>query len=223
LNYLQLCQRMVRESGGLSGSGPSAVTGQVGEYANVVDWIASAWLDIQREYRSAWRWMHQSFTLTISSGDAVYTASDAGLTDLRVWDVHSIKMYQSGVADEFFLDYLPYDQFRATYLVGTQSTGRPQHFTVQPDNSLRFGWVPDGTYYVSGQYWQTPVTLAANTDTPGMPSHFHDMIWQLALMKYAVSDAVGEIYAGMQTSYNMLHGELVNDQLPDMTQAEPLV
>lgn len=167
--------------------------------------------------------MNQSFSLTLSASDAVYTAADAGITSLRSWDRDSIKLYQTSVADELFLTYLPYEQFRATFLFGTQSTNRPDHFTIQPDNSLRFGWVPNDTYYVTGQYWQAPVTLSADDDTPAMPSHFHDMIWQLALTRYAVSDAAGEIYAGAMAEYKRMLRELELDQLPELSMWSPLV
>ena len=46
MTFLELCRRLAREVDA-SGSGPSAVTGQTGENRRIVDWVASAWQDIQ--------------------------------------------------------------------------------------------------------------------------------------------------------------------------------
>jgi len=48
MNYLQLCQDTVRESGTISGDAtPSTVTGQSGRLLKVVTWVAKAWQQIQ--------------------------------------------------------------------------------------------------------------------------------------------------------------------------------
>ena len=41
MNFLDLCQRLVRETG-IADDGPATVTGQIGDFGRVVDWINDA-------------------------------------------------------------------------------------------------------------------------------------------------------------------------------------
>ena len=75
--YLEICKR-VRQEAGIAGTGPASVLNQTGEYKRVVDWVASAWEDLQNK-RSDWLWMQGDFTfVTIASQDS-YTPVEAGI------------------------------------------------------------------------------------------------------------------------------------------------
>ena len=56
--YLQLCQKL-RQECEVGGTGPSAVTGQTGELARLVTWIADAYTELQQEYD--WLWLRSEF------------------------------------------------------------------------------------------------------------------------------------------------------------------
>ena len=55
MNYLQLCQRLVQETG-IADSGPANTAGQVGDYGRITFWVNDAWLKIQ-SMRANWHWM----------------------------------------------------------------------------------------------------------------------------------------------------------------------
>ena len=49
MNFLSLCQRL-RSEARIPGTGPSSVTGQTGELAKIVEWITTAYEDIQANH-----------------------------------------------------------------------------------------------------------------------------------------------------------------------------
>lgn len=215
MTFLQLCQRL-RQEAGISGTGPSAVTGQTGEMKRVVDWINAAWMDIQIDH-IRYDWMKGSFTLTLAGSDAEYAASDASITDLREWDRESLKVYETSTADETELTFVPYDEFRSAYMVGTIPTGRPEVFTVKPDKTMRFWPTPSGTFTVTGEYHKAASEMAADADEPGMPDEFHMAIVYRALQKYARYESAPEIYDDAKEEYRRMRNALRINQTGEMT------
>ena len=72
--YLQLCVKL-RQEVLAAGTGPSAVTGQVGEYKRIVDWIAQADEEVQQE-QDHWNFM---------TGDLNFnTVADVGSEPINV-------------------------------------------------------------------------------------------------------------------------------------------
>lgn len=222
--FLELCQSM-RQEAGISGSGPSAVTGQTGMLKKVVDWVALAWLDIQ-DSRSDWLWMNQEFTFQTIASTGNYTAASLSITDFGEWERDSFRIYltSGGVAGESELQWIDYDTWRSVYGIGTQTESEPHCFTIKPNKSIQLAPIPDGIYTVSGDYRQASVTLAANGDTPGMPSRFHRLIVYKALMYYGANEGAPEVYADAQEKYRVLRNALIRDQTPELIYgAEPLV
>ena len=66
MNFLDLCQRLVQETG-IADGGPATVTGQTGDMARVVDWINDSWLKIQ-SMRADWNWAWGTGTATLNAG-----------------------------------------------------------------------------------------------------------------------------------------------------------
>ena len=80
MDFLSLCQRM-RQECGISGSGPTTVVGQSGNLQRIVDWVNTAWIDIQTTNQD-WGWMRASASFTTVSGQATYalgTGTGTGL------------------------------------------------------------------------------------------------------------------------------------------------
>lgn len=221
MTFLELAKRL-RQEAGVSGTGPSTVLSQTGEMKRLVDWINTAWLDVQQDMPD-YNWMKGSFTLTLSSTDPEYTPGNASLADHRAWVNRSLKVYTTSVADEEELGYIPYDEFRSLYMVGSVATGRPFCYTVTPDKSLRFFPTPDATYYVTGEYQKTASEMAADADEPGLPAEYHMAIVYRALMKYARYEAAPEIYEDAKAEYKRMMTAIKLDQLPDIQMGGPLL
>ena len=103
MNFLELCQRVRQESGGVSGTGPTTVTGQSGQLKKLVTWTNAAWRELQLMHDD-WLWKRKDFTLTLSASDNDYAAADCtpAVTDLGEWDLETFRIYQTsaGVSDQ---------------------------------------------------------------------------------------------------------------------------
>lgn len=219
--YLELCQR-ARQECGIAGSGPTTVLSQTGDLKRIVDWVNTAWQDIQTR-EDTWQWMRTGFSVNLTAGQREYTPAQCGITDFASWNIEHIRVYKTTTANEYTLTYLTYDDFREIYMRGAIPSTRPAFFTISPSKSLIFYPTPDQVYTVYGDYYTTPTQLSANTDTPGMPVRFHDLVWYGAMRKYAMFEAANEVYQFATQEYNRLMRNLEQDQLPDMPMAEPLV
>lgn len=218
--FLELCQKVARESGTVSGTLPSTVVSQSGRLAKVVYWTNDAWRQIQNR-RNAWLWMRAEFTGTLTSGAPRYTAAGSfSLTRWAAWilEKDTVTIYKTslGVADETQLLYMPWHQYRRSFERGTQTSNRPNFYSVSPAGELCFGPRPDDTYTVRGEYRKSPQALAANTDTPELPDRFHEIVAWYAFILLAEHDEAGLHIAVAQRRFRDLMNDLERDQLPQI-------
>lgn len=226
MNFLQLAQRL-RQEAGVPGSGPSAVTNQTGELKRLVDWINTAWEEIQNLH-TTWRWMRQTATVTTSASDGSYSLADFGIEDsFSYWYPESFTIYRQsiGKSDERDLNWIDYDSWRRLYDFGSVATtdGQPVDFSIAPDESIVLGHRPDGIYVVKGQYQSGAVALTADDDTPGCPGRFHMAVVWKALMYYGEFESAPEVYGRGKNNYGTFLSALETSQLPPLTLAPPLV
>jgi len=219
--YLQLSQRL-RQEAGISGTGPSTVVSQTGEMRRVVDWVNSAWLDIQMD-SPYWDWMRDDFSFVTVANQRSYTPVQAGITTrFGRWNLDSIGLSSGSQNDETLLDETSYRSFRFMYIVGPQTVGRPVSVTAMPDQSLGLGHTPNAVFTVRGEYWKTPQSLSVDADIPEMPEQFHEAIVYRALMLYARYESAAEIYSDAEQNYKRWMGQLRDHQLPGVTLSGPL-
>lgn len=225
MNYLQLCQRMRQESGGISGSGPTAVTNQVGEYKSVVDWVQSAYEDIQNLHPD-WDFLRTDLSFQTIANASTYVKTAIGADEQGEWIPDSFRSYltSGGVSGEGFMQWMSWDSFRNTYLIGSMrsTTGFPQIMAKKPDTSLIFWPIPNAAYTINGEYFKRPQFMTANTDIPIIPVKFHMIIVWRALMYYAGQNNAPEIFAVAQKEYRRLLNLLQASQLPQMSWAGAL-
>ena len=221
MNYLALAQRL-RQEAGISGAGPTTVTSQTGEMLRVVDWILAAYQDIQNAHTS-WRFLREDFSFSTIASQQEYTPAQAGITDMADWIKEGISLYSS-VADEQFLDYVPWDFFKANYWIGSHRTteSRPTVVTVTPANSLALWQLPNAIYTCRGEYYKTTATMTVDADIPNIPTRFHMAIVWKGLMYYGAYAAADEKYVHGKNEYIRLVRQLELDQLGDFTYGEPL-
>ena len=223
MNYLALTKRLRLEAA-LSGTGPASVVGQTGEMGRLVEWIAAGYNDIQTAH-ATWRFLRSDFSFSTIASTQTYTPAAVSITDLAEWIRESVSLYSS-VADECFLEYIPWEEFRSGYLLGTNRSteGRPSAVTVKPDNSLTFWQIPNAVFTVNGEYFQTPdVMTVADASEPNFPARFHMAIVWKALMYYGAYAAADEKYTHGEREYNRLMAQLEFDQLAKLSWGEPLV
>jgi len=237
MTFLELCRRVAKESGTIPGSNqPATVTAQTGRLGKVVDWVATAWDDIQRR-RADWLWMQDEFSGETLSGIPSYAPDGAeiGLTRFAEWRVRrytgsdsDITIYRtaSGVEDERGMLWLPYETFRRQYMRGAASlvTGYPAYVTIEPNRNLRLHPIPDGAYTIKGRYEKSPQTLSEDAHVPEMPSQFHMLIVWEALTRYlAIEDESAGQIGGWERNRSAIDFDLCASETPKTTFAESWV
>ncbi|MFA7269933.1 MAG: hypothetical protein WC073_11360 [Sterolibacterium sp.] len=230
--YLALCQKL-RQNCSDSGTGPSAVAGQSGELKRYVDWVADAWTAIQND-NEFWKWMRKSCYCDTVAADGAYAYTDftdtvslAAIARFSRWYTgrNQFKCYLSsgGVAGEYFLQWMEWEDFKFIYRKGTQTDGQPVHYSVDPTQAIVLGPIPSAVYRVSGDYQIGPQTLSADGDIPEMPTRFHDLIVYEAMAKYGGNRVAVEAMVRANAEGTPLRAALELDQLPRMRLGRALV
>lgn len=226
MNYLQIAQRLQQEAA-MTGTAISTCVGQSGDLKRIADWASMAWTDIQTD-NPDWSWMRKTVTFNTVANQGTYVpTTDMSLTDFASWRNHSFRLYltSAGVNNEFLLTQWDYDSFRDYYLLGSRRVtyARPVNYAVTPEKNIVLGLPPEGIYTVTGEYFKTPVTLAADADTPDMPSRWHMAIVYRAMMYYASYESAGEVYAVAEKEYRRIMDKVRIDQGPRITFAGSLM
>lgn len=216
MTFLQLAQKLRRKCR-VTGSGPSALTGQSEEYLRLIEWTNEAYMDILRAHTD-WRFMRASATCNTVQGQATYSPSvDFALTDFGYWaldyesgDTFRNYVTATGTNSEIFMDVMDYDTWRDTYQYGAfrQTYTRPIVVALAPDNSLACGPVPAAGYTLSGDYYRVPAEMVNATDTPVIPNQFQMAIVYKAMMMYGTSEAAPEVYDDGQANYDKIMRQL---------------
>lgn len=235
MNFLQICQRTASECG-VAGVSPSSVVSQSGDNLRIVNWCATAWDEIQG-WHFNWRWMRSRFTFDTTASDDTYEYGDA--TDVltaaaidrfaRWWVLDEEGYYNifcyltsAGVGTQSRLPFIAWSSFRQTYKLGSQNNGYPAWVTVDPQNNLVFGPVPDDTYTISGEYQRGRQVLSVDADEPDMPSQYHMLIVYMAMQKFGAFRAAPEVMNRGIYEGSRLRRQLEIDQLPQLVMAGPL-
>lgn len=216
---------MRQESGGISGVGPATVLSQVGEYKSVVDWIESAYEDIQNLHPD-WYFLRTDLSFQTIAATSNYVKTAIGADEHGEWIGDSFRCYltSAGVGGEQFMEWARWEDFRDVYLMGANRaiTGVPHVISQKPDTSLIVWPTPDAAYTINGEYFKRAQTMAGNTDIPIIPVKYHMIIVWRALMFYAGQNNAPEIYAVAQKEYKRILNLLQASQLPEVTLGGPL-
>jgi len=224
--FLELCQKVAKESGTISGTYPTAVASQNGRLKLIVDYTIDGWKQIQNS-RNAWAWMRKEFTGPLTAGTAKYTGASFSILDFARWvtEEDSLTMYltATGVSDEGELAAISWANWRKAFGRGLQVNNRPTSFSVSPSNELVFGAIPNDAYTINGEYYQTAQTLIADSDIPNLPSRFHDIIVYKSLVLLGEFDEAPTAIATAQRKYNDMLSDLERDEMITVSVAsEPL-
>lgn len=230
MNYLQLVQRLSSEVGA-SGPGPTSVVGQTGMNLRLVNWINTAWVEIQGLHNT-WNWMRNPFSWETVAGTGDYlptaitnTLTNTVMDDVRYWykDTFRCQKKSIGIQDEQWLVEWEYYVFRNTYRFNVQVNNRPVVFAEKPQGkAIMLGAIPDDVYIITGEYQKKAWNLVANTDEPDMPDAYHLMIVYKAMISYGLYEAAGEVVQRGQDEYQKLLTQLEHEQLQEVYLGNPL-
>lgn len=231
--FLELCQD-ARIECEIAGSGPATVLGQSGQLARVIMYVKDAWTEVQNS-KETWRWMRHGFTLNTTAADGKYAPSDCvddettqNISRFRSWRLHDpedpprIYLTSSGISAQFWMTYFTYHQWRQVYEIAQQVDAQPAHIAVDPLNNIRFGPAPDADYTLKGDYYLSAQILAADDDTPEMPTQFHKLIVYGAMVKWGYYMSDDALIRRATIDYKRMKGDLEQDQLPMMGYGPPL-
>ena len=216
MTFLQMVQRLRQESG-TSGSSPTTTVNQVGDFKKLVDWVSTAWMDIQNE-KPDWFFMRQPVSFNTTAGKSTYTAAEAGITSFGNYKLDSFRQYNvaMGYGSEQRLNFVAYDTFRDLYQYATMRTmtQMPVTFTIDPSKNFVLGPIPNDVYCVNGEGFALPTEFSADSDRPTMPSQYHMAIVWRALMYYGQFESAPEAYSHGANEYRRLMNRLYADQMP---------
>lgn len=172
--------------------------------------------------------MRRGFTVNTVANDGEYAYTDCTDTTTSIAIARFARWYKgrydwkcylqsSGVGGEYFLQWVDWEAFKREYRFGTQTSGQPKYVSMDPSQKFVLGPKPSAVYVVSGDYQLGPQTLAADADTPEMPSRFHSVITYRALVKYGFNSVAPEALQRASIEGGRLHAALVRDQRPPIT------
>lgn len=239
MNFLQIVQRTAREAG-VSGTIATAQN-PTGEPQRVIDWVQSAWNDIQTIHDD-WAWMRSSYILnwagdnsqqgsgmsfTSVAGQPVYTLGTAPGTcgvpvaNFQKWVRDSFYTYVTapGFINEAQLDHIDFDVWRNLYMLGANRNvkTRPVAIAIGPDFSICLGPPPDDGYTITGDYFVAPTEMTLDADTPiGLPAAQHMIIAWKALLDYGGYEAASEVLERAQRHYDSMMSQLEAIRLPEV-------
>jgi len=218
MNYLQLCQATIDESGiaTVTLANTSSTTGDIRRICN---WVTRAIEDIY-DKREDWDFFRTDFTISCVSGTATYASS--GVTAYGKWKLDTFRVYNNtiGLNDEQYLIFRDWENFRDIRLLGPSrsATGRPTEFSIKPDQSIVLWPIPNSsTLRVNGEYFKkgTPLVIGDDTLSPAF-DRFHMAIVYNALMRYAAYNEEGTLYASAQKEYNRLIAKIERNWMMDI-------
>jgi hypothetical protein len=220
LNFLQLAQAVKRESG-LSGGGPISVVTAKGDDARIFQWVNWAHRDICLLHES-WLFRRGSAIgqTTVMAMPHDLASPGFGLSDFANWKPQSIDYKVSawrvsdGQQAEQPIAFLPWDDFRSRYVVGTHQPGGIQHWSITPSGEMQVGPTPDSAFSVRADYIKDVVDMTLDSHVPMIPARFHNLIVWRALLEYGGFDSASDVYQRAERNHSTGMPALLQAQLP---------
>jgi len=188
--FLALVQR-VRQETGTAGTGPSTVVAQKGQLAQLVTWVAQAYLDICNKWDD-WDFLWAEGSLPVEGGATDYDLED----DLRRINEDAFYIYGGDFPDEGVrLDSIDFDKYRALK-TSNQRVGPPIAFTILPSGKIRLIPIPDQAYICDYEYWREPEVLSTDASAPAFSEIYEDaIIWRACWFWASFNEASAEMSA----------------------------
>lgn len=206
--WLQLSQDLRREAG-VQGDGPSAVTGQTGIYANLVDWINQAWVDIAGLHDN-WKFMWSSGTFTTETATSAYAVP----ADLKTLEPGSVIATNSGGTQKNLIEVMDYARFQYLYQTKILDADvEPYAMAVRPDKYFVFPEYTSADWVITYKYGKMPTAFTLSTSAPTWPQEYDNVIVFKALIDYGLFYNAPEAVQHGQIRFGDLLARLKDDQL----------
>lgn len=203
MTRLELCRRVQREAG-LGPGNMTTTIDQSGENRMVVEWVDTAWSDLQSGRN--WDWLWEVVTVTISSGSNI-TAGDVPATRY---------CYDTCLDGTRELVYIPWQRFRVMFPTDLLASGSPWAWSVRPDKAFVVNAEPTSSLALSVERYMNPTVMDADDDVPIIPpEHQMAIVWR-AVMYYAGHDEASALYQHARAEYMKIRNAMGYRQLPSV-------
>lgn len=207
MTFLELCQQ-VRQQSGVSGTGPLTVAGQVEMLGKIVSWVSQVEQKICN-MKDDWSFLWRIGTVTILAGQTIYSPQALGVLDLK--RVVSLKASGRKLTE---LDYRRFSERGFNRPSPTAET--PAYFCIRPDLQFVFYPTPAADLLLEVEYYRQAPVLRLDSDQSPIPEQYQQMIVDAALMRYAMHDEDGNLFADSEQRYQQALTELSNRYLPHL-------
>ena len=200
--YLALCQKF-RKLVGITGSGPSTVTGQSGMNEKITIWVRDAEEWVRNEWED-WDFLFEpKEAITVTASTSTFSLDDLSITDLAFWKEDSF-VRDPGTDDYQKLAFdIPYDEYlKSDMYLGATVTGQLERVVIRTsDNALIFYPTYGSATTVWGSYYKAPTVLTSDADTSLIPARLEDVILYRAKMYYAEAFEDVALYESANVDY----------------------
>lgn len=228
MNFLELCQRAVAESG-VGNLQMTAVTNQTGLLAKFVTWVQQGWLDIQGEHLDTWSFLRAEHDFSTQAAKTTYdfitdfSLGASGITTVATVD-RVRRLYSDGSKQD--LVFVPYDKWLDTFDRYPDTEGAPARWTLDYDGGgiIIDKPAPDAAYTMRMHYRRTAQELTQTTDQPLIAPDYHMVIVWRALAYYERHDELPQgIVAMARREYSKEYRKLMQRYKPAVElKAQPI-
>lgn len=202
MNFLQLVRRTMSECG--VPGGLNSVASATGETARVVEWVRTAYINIQNERR--WNWLWRQATANLLAGRHTFNPATEWDAFALQWDEDTARLG----------DYHLWMREYSGPVRQLPEPTRPSQVTIYPDRTLVFNAVLDHEYQFTCDYYSSAEVLREDTDTPSMPEQYHDGIVWAATMLYADLEEAGTLRMTAQLKLDLVRAQMLHTEVPIM-------
>lgn len=202
MNRAELFRRLCSEAGVPVSASASSV-GQTGELGRMVNWIDTAWEEIQAGHK--WDFLWEASAVTVLAA----TNATAGTIPAHRY-VHDAT-YTATTP----VGYVAWEDFRTRYPAAQTSDAVPQAWTIRPDKAFVTNTRPLVDTAFSVERYRNPLPMTADTDVPALAAEHHIVIVWRALMLYAQFEEAGSLYQTARANYDMKIQAMGLVELPD--------
>lgn len=155
-----------------------------GFYQEAKDAVNQAIFDVYTREDTEWPFAWAEATLTTVAGTKLYT-KNINATSID-WDSFRIRTDTPNNITAKSLGNLSYDVYRSEFLARddgatSETYGKPTSVVRRSDNNIILTPVPDKAYTIVYEYFNLPIELELEDDTPLIPEQFNQVIIDKAL------------------------------------------
>jgi len=211
ITNLDLCKQLSQDVG-ISGNGPVSVIGQTGMMSKIVNWIALADIEIQKENED-WNFLWREHEWELEDGRNNYPPPDL----FGNWDRMSF-YFNFGSQSATLLEYKQWRDFRNRILAIGQTTGDPTSVAVRPDRTVNFDpipVIPTPGPKVRAEYWLAPTRMVQDNSLSLIPEKFRYIIVTRAKWFYFKHMHDQGLFDISVAEYKLMLDTLESSELPN--------